>query len=60
MIQPADPSPRPPSPVPTPLPPWQELPVERRRELVAILAALVMRQLVSPPPEKEASHEPAS
>jgi hypothetical protein len=60
MSQPADPSPRPPSPLPTPLPPWQELPVERRRELVAILAALVMRQLTSPPLDKEASHEPAS
>ena len=42
------------SPTVNPLPPWTQLPLDRRRELTATLAALILKQL---PPRPMAHSE---
>lgn len=52
------PTPQPTQPVVTELPDWSQLPVARRRELTATLAAIILKQLpVQPPARGGNGHE---
>ncbi len=46
------------SQMPGPLPRWEQFPTERQRELILMLAAIVVKRLPAPlPAPREAQHE---